>query len=34
VEKIAVGMKVAAVFKDREEMQGNIQDIRHFMIQD
>lgn len=32
VEKIAVGMKVAAVFKDKEEMQGNIQDIKHFRI--
>lgn len=32
VEKIAVGMKVAAVFKGKEEMQGNIQDIRHFRI--
>jgi uncharacterized protein len=34
VEKIEVGMKVIAVFKDREEMQGNIQDIRHFKIID
>ena len=32
MEKIAVGMKVAAVFKDREEMQGNIQDIKYFKI--
>lgn len=32
VEKIALGMKVEAVFRQREEMQGNIQDIRHFRI--
>ncbi|AFM28011.1 Zn-ribbon domain-containing OB-fold protein [Desulfomonile tiedjei] len=34
VEKIAVGMKVEAVFRDKEEMQGNIQDIKHFRILD
>jgi len=32
VERIGVGMKVAAVFKEKEEMQGDIQDIRHFRI--
>jgi len=32
VEKIAVGMKVAAVFKDKDDMQGNIQDIKYFEI--
>ena len=30
--KIRVGMRVRAVFKSPEEMQGNIQDIRHFEI--
>jgi uncharacterized OB-fold protein len=32
--KIAVGDRVRAVFKPREEMQGNIQDILHFEIVD
>jgi uncharacterized protein len=32
VGKIKVGMKVRGVFKRPEEMQGNIQDIRHFEI--
>jgi len=32
VKKIRVGMKVRAVFKEEEEMQGNIQDIRYFEI--
>jgi len=30
VNRIRVGMKVRAVFKDPREMRGNIQDIRHF----
>jgi len=32
VSKIKVGMKVKAVFKNPEEMEGNIKDIRHFEI--
>lgn len=32
VNRIRVGMKVRAVFKEREAMQGNIQDIRYFDI--
>ena len=32
LSKIKVGMKVRAVFKNREDMEGNIQDIRHFEI--
>lgn len=32
VSKIKVGMKVRAVFKPQAEMEGNIQDIRHFEI--
>ncbi len=32
LSKIQVGMKVKAVFKKPEEMQGNIQDIRYFDI--
>ncbi|MGZ6274868.1 MAG: Zn-ribbon domain-containing OB-fold protein [Syntrophales bacterium] len=32
LNKIKVGMKVRAVFKNREDMEGNIQDIRHFEI--
>jgi len=31
-DKIEVGMRVRAVFKAPEDMQGNIQDIRHFEI--
>ena len=31
-DKIKVGMRVKAVFKAKEEMQGNIQDIKHFEI--
>lgn len=31
-EKIRVGMKVRAVFKDPSEMEGNIEDIRYFEI--
>ncbi|MEA3221815.1 MAG: Zn-ribbon domain-containing OB-fold protein [Thermodesulfobacteriota bacterium] len=30
--KIKVGMKVRAVFKKREEMEGNIRDIKYFEI--
>ena len=30
--KISVGMKVRAVFKETEEMEGNIQDIKYFEI--
>ena len=30
--KIKVGMKVRAVFKESQEMEGNIQDIKHFEI--
>jgi hypothetical protein len=32
VSKIRVGMKVRAKFRARDEMQGNIQDIRYFDI--
>ena len=32
VDKIKVGMKVEAVFREKEEMQGNIQDIKYFEI--
>jgi len=32
VSKIRVGMKVEAVFKNPEEMKGNIEDIRYFDI--
>jgi len=32
VEKIGVGMKVAAVFKDKEEMRGHMSDIIYFEI--
>jgi uncharacterized protein len=32
LEKIKVGMKVRAVFKEKSEMQGNIQDIKYFEI--
>jgi len=32
VSKIKVGMRVRAVFKDKKDMQGNIQDILHFEI--
>jgi uncharacterized OB-fold protein len=32
VNRIRVGMRVRAVFKEREAMQGNIQDIRYFDI--
>ena len=32
LDKIKVGMKVKAVFKDTDKMQGNIQDIIHFEI--
>jgi len=32
VSKIKVGMKVRAVFKERSEMEGNIQDIKYFEI--
>jgi uncharacterized OB-fold protein len=32
LSKIKVGMKVRAVFKDRKDMQGNIQDIKYFEI--
>jgi uncharacterized OB-fold protein len=32
LSRIRVGMKVRAVFKEREEMEGNIQDIRQFEI--
>ena len=32
ISKIKVGMKVRAVFKESEEMEGNIQDILHFEI--
>jgi len=31
-DKIRVGMRVQAVFKKPEEMQGNIEDIRYFDI--
>lgn len=32
VKKISVGKRVRAVFKSAEEMEGNIQDIRHFAL--
>ncbi len=32
VGKIEVGMKVMAVFKEKADMQGNIQDIKYFEI--
>ncbi len=32
LSKIKVGMKVRAVFKDRAEMKGNIEDIKYFEI--
>jgi uncharacterized OB-fold protein len=32
LSKIKVGMKVRADFKDRKDMQGNIQDIKYFEI--
>jgi len=32
LSKIKVGMKVRAVFKDRADMQGNIQDIKYFEL--
>jgi len=32
VEKIKVGMKVRAVLKDKEDMQGNVMDIKYFEI--
>ena len=32
VNRIRVGMRVRAVFKEKKEMQGNIQDIRYFDI--
>jgi len=32
VNKIKVGMKVEAVFREKDEMQGNIQDIKYFEI--
>ncbi|MDD5171277.1 MAG: OB-fold domain-containing protein, partial [Syntrophales bacterium] len=32
LNKIKVGMKVRAVFKEQAEMKGNIEDIRHFEI--
>ena len=32
VSRIKVGMKVKAVFKRKEEMEGNIQDIKYFEI--
>ncbi|HQP32374.1 MAG TPA: OB-fold domain-containing protein, partial [Deltaproteobacteria bacterium] len=32
LSKIKVGMRVRAVFKDKKDMQGNIQDILHFEI--
>lgn len=34
ISKIEVGMKVRAVFRETDEMQGNIQDIRYFEITD
>jgi len=34
VSKIRVGMRVRAVFKNKEEMEGNINDILHFDIID
>ena len=32
LNKIKVGMKVKAIFKERSEMEGNIKDIKHFEI--
>ncbi len=32
VDRIKVGMRVRAVFKPAEEMEGNIQDVRYFEI--
>lgn len=32
VNKIKVGMKVEAVFREKDEMQGNIRDIKYFEI--
>jgi uncharacterized OB-fold protein len=32
LSRIRVGMKVRAVFKEKDAMEGNIQDIRHFEI--
>jgi uncharacterized OB-fold protein len=32
LEKIKVGMRVQAVFKETEDMQGNIEDILHFEL--
>lgn len=32
VNKIKVGMKVEAIFREKDEMQGNIQDIKYFEI--
>lgn len=32
--RVKVGMRVRAVFKEADEMQGNIQDIRYFEIDD
>ncbi|HRT61244.1 MAG TPA: Zn-ribbon domain-containing OB-fold protein [Syntrophales bacterium] len=32
LNKIKVGMKVRAVFKDREDMKGNTEDIKYFEI--
>ncbi|MGO9136072.1 MAG: Zn-ribbon domain-containing OB-fold protein [Syntrophales bacterium] len=32
LNKIKVGMKVRAVFKNKEDMEGNIQDIKYFEI--
>ena len=32
LNKIKVGMKVKAVFKKKEEMEGNIEDIKYFTI--
>lgn len=34
ISKIKVGMKVRAVFKELDKMEGNIQDILHFEITD
>ena len=32
LDKIKVGMRVKAIFKERSEMEGNIQDIKYFEI--
>jgi len=32
LDKIKVGMRVNAIFKERSEMEGNIQDIKYFEI--